>query len=607
MADNRGRDGGFRSGSKNMDRKPRGDKPAYGEKRGFAPRGDKPAYGEKKNFAPRGDRPAYGEKRGYAPRGDKPAYGEKRFGEKKEFAPRGDRPAYGEKRDFAPRGDRPAFGERKPYAPRENRPSFGEKRGFAPRGDKPSFGEKRSFAPRAPRTTERRAPRPANLAPRRVALETLLDVSRSDAYASLALDKRLAQANLPRRDRAFVTQLVYGTLENRITLDWRIDQFLEGEKEIEQTVREILRMGAYQLFYLDRVPDMAAVDEFVSLTRAMGLEALTGLVNGVLRNMIRGKNDVVWPKPQDDAVKYLSIMFSAPEALCEMLVKAYGEHDAMEILRYRPKDRTVTVRVNYLRCDDARLRSLFADDELDFEPGALEGVYKVHGAGDMTRMRAFQNGLFTIQGESSVLAARMVGAKPGQTVLDACAAPGGKTAVLSEMMNDTGRVYAWDTHAHRVELIRGTVNRLKLENVRPAVKDASVPREDMAMTLDAALIDAPCSGTGVMTEKPDVKYRVTAEGVQSLCFTQAAILDAVAPMVKVGGTLVYSTCSILPQENEEQIKLFLVRHPEYEVWRMGSELPEKLAAHEGEYGLQMFAHRDGTDGFYVCRLRRVKA
>ena len=589
MADNRGRDGGFRSGSKNMDRKPRGDKPAYGEKKSYGARGGKSAFGEKKNFAPRGD---------------KPSFSEKRFGEKRDFVPRGDKPAYGEKRSFSRSENRPAFGEKKEFVPCENRPAFGKKRGFAPRGDKPSFGEKRSFAPR---TTERRAPRPANLAPRRVALETLLDVSRSDAYASLALDKRLAQANLPRRDRAFVTQLVYGTLENRMTLDWRIDQFLEGEKEIEQTVREILRMGAYQLFYLDRVPDMAAVDESVSLTRAMGFEALTGLVNGVLRNMIRGKNDVVWPKPQDDAVKYLSIMFSAPEALCEMLVKAYGEHDAMEILRYRPKDRTVTVRVNYLRCDDARLRSLFADDELDFEPGALEGVYKVHSAGDMTRMRAFQNGLFTIQGESSVLAARMVGAKPGQTVLDACAAPGGKTAVLSEMMNDTGRVYAWDTHAHRVELIRGTANRLKLENVRPAVKDASVPREDMAMTLDAALIDAPCSGTGVMTEKPDVKYRVTAEGVQSLCFTQAAILDAVAPMVKVGGTLVYSTCSILPQENEEQIKLFLARHPEYEVWRMGAELPEKLAAHEGEYGLQMFAHRDGTDGFYVCRLRRVKA
>ena len=210
-------------------------------------------------------------------------------------------------------------------------------------------------------------------------------------------------------------------------------------------------------------------------------------------------------------------------------------------------------------------------------------------------------------GSQPVLSDVTFSAKPGQTVLDACAAPGGKTAVLSEMMGDTGRVYAWDTHAHRVELIRGTMNRLKLENVRPAVKDASVPREDMAMTLDAALVDAPCSGTGVMNEKPDVKYRVTEEGVQALCRTQKDILDAIAPMVKVGGTLVYSTCSILPQENEEQIRAFLERHPEYEIQPMGAELPEKLAAHENACGLQMFAHRDGTDGFYVCRMRRVKA
>ena len=206
MADNRGRDGGFRGANRNTDRKPRGDKPGFGEKK----------FGEKKF----GDKKPYGERKF----GDKPGFGEKKFGEKK-------------------------FGDKKPYGERR----FGDR--------KPAFG-----APRA-----ERKPRPVNLAPRRVALETLLDVSRSDAYASLALDKRLAQANLPRRDRAFVTQLVYGTLENRMTLDWRIDQFLEGNKEIDQTVREILRMGAYQLFYLDRVPDMAAVDESVSLTRAMGL------------------------------------------------------------------------------------------------------------------------------------------------------------------------------------------------------------------------------------------------------------------------------------------------------------------------------------------------
>ena len=504
-------------------------------------------------------------------------------------------------------GEKRSFGDKKSFAPRSGKPSFGEKKGFAPRGDRPAFGEKRGTAPRPVRPERPAKPKPMNLAPRRVALETLLDVSRSDAYASLALDKRLAQAAFGRRDRAFTTQLVYGTLENRIALDCRIDQFLEGEKEIEPAVREILRMGAYQLFYLDRVPDMAAVDESVSLARAMGLEGFTGLVNAVLRSMIRGKDAVVWPRPADDAVKYLSVMFSAPEDLARLLIEAYGENGALNILRYRPADRAVTVRVNYLRCDDARLRALFADEELEFSAGIVPGTYKVKNAGDMTRMRAFQNGLFTIQGESSVIAARMVGAKPGQTVLDACAAPGGKTAVLSEMMNDTGRVYAWDTHAHRVELIRGTANRLKLENVRPAVKDASAPRPDMAMTLDAALIDAPCSGTGVMLEKPDVKYRVSREGVASLCRTQSEILDAVAPMVKVGGTLVYSTCSILPQENGQQIEAFLARHAEYEIYPMGAELPEALARHETETGLQMFAHRDGTDGFYVCRLRRFRA
>ena len=321
--------------------------------------------------------------------------------------------------------------------------------------------------------------------------------------------------------------------------------------------------------------------------------------------MIRGKDSVVWPKPQDDPARYLSVMFSAPIELARLLIDAYGEHGALEILRYRPQERPTAIRVNMLRCDDARLRRLLADDEFEFEPGLVPGTYRVYRAGDLTRLRAFQNGLFTIQGESSVIAARAVGARPGQSVLDACAAPGGKTAVLSEMMNDTGRVYAWDTHAHRVDLIRGTANRLKLENVRPAVRDAAVPRPDMAMTLDAALVDAPCSGTGVMLEKPDVKYRVSAQGVKSLVRTQAEILDAVAPMVKIGGALVYSTCSILPQENEEQVRAFLERHPEYRVQALGDELPEPLREHEGELGIQMFAHRDGTDGFYVCRLRRV--
>ena len=274
---------------------------------------------------------------------------------------------------------------------------------------------------------------------------------------------------------------------------------------------------------------------------------------------------------------------------------------------YRPQGevRRALTR-NALRCSEARFLQLMGPSVCR-APFCADSFYLLDETVRPGKSPLYHAGAYYVQEASAAAPAPLLDVQPGQRVLDMCAAPGGKTAVMSEMMGDTGRVYAWDTHAHRVELIRGTINRLKLENVRPAVKDASVPREEMAMTLDAALVDVPCSGTGVMNEKPDVKYRVTEEGVQALCRTQKDILDAVAPMVKVGGTLVYSTCSILPQENEAQIKAFLERHPEYEVWPMGAELPEKLAAHENACGLQMFAHRDGTDGFYVCRMRRVKA
>ncbi|MBQ7488370.1 MAG: 16S rRNA (cytosine(967)-C(5))-methyltransferase RsmB [Clostridia bacterium] len=442
----------------------------------------------------------------------------------------------------------------------------------------------------------------AGLAARRVALETLLDVSARDAYAQLALEKHLKSAELDLRDTAFVTRMVYGTIENRISLDYRINQVLEKPDELDPTVREILRLGAYQLFYMDRVPDMAATDESVRLTRVMGMEGLTGLVNGVLRNMIREKENIEWPKPEDDPVRYLSIMYSAPEALCRMLIDRFGEHEAMEILRYRQPRLYESVRPNLMRCDDQRMRRMFADIGYTFEPGLVSGTYRVYDPGDLVHLRGYQNGLFVIQGESSVIAARAVGAKPGQTILDACAAPGGKTALISEMMQDTGRVYAWDTHPHRVELIRSTASRLHLENIRPICRDAQEPRPEQANTLDAAIIDAPCSGSGVMSIKPDLKYRITPEGVESLAGIQANILNAVADMVKPGGTLVYSTCSIFPEENELQVTAFLERHPEYRVSQLGELLPEALRPLEGEHGIQLFAHRDNIDGFYICRM-----
>ena len=479
--------------------------------------------------------------------------------------------------------------------------TFKGKPGFKGDAGKPKFDRK----PRESAGGEKRPRTAATLEPRQIALETLLDVSVREAYAQLALEKRLKQSRLDARDTAFITRIVYGTIERRITLDYQLDQIIEHDGEIEPVIREILRMGAYQILYMDRVPDMAAVNESVQLTRKMKMGYLAGFVNGVLRNLIRKKDELVWPKPEENPARYLSIMFSAPVEFAEMLIDEFGEHEALEILKFRPQKNYESIRPNLLRCDEARLRRLLNDDEFEYESGKVDGTLRVYNAGDMTKLRAYANGLFAIQGESSVLAARAVEAKPGQTILDACAAPGGKTAVISEMMQDTGRVYAWDTHAHRVRLIKGTAERLHIENIRPAMRDAAIERPTMQETLDAAIIDAPCSGSGVIGNKPDLKYRISREAVQSLCKTQQAILNAVSDMVKKGGTLVYSTCSIFKDENEQQIRTFLSTHPNFYVESITSLLPDDLKEHETPYGLQLFAHRDDMDGFYICKMKKM--
>ncbi len=469
---------------------------------------------------------------------------------------------------------------------------------FERRSSKPGTGFKKPGG----KTSGRGGNGNRRLAPRRIALETILDFERSDAYVAIALDRRLSSVRLSQRDRAFVTRLVYGTVENRIRLDWLIDACLTGDQRLDLTLRCILRMGCYQLTMMSRVPDMAAVNESVSLTRAMGMEAYTGLTNAVLRRMIRDSGKTVWPDPVNDPVRHLSVTRSCPEELCKLLIESVGVHETMELLSYRPDDRWNSIRVNLERCSAGQLERLLLEEGLRWERGILPGMYRVFGGGDLTALRGYANGLFTIQGESSVLAARMVGAKPGQIVLDACAAPGGKSAVLAEEMLGSGRVYAWDKHPHRVNLIKALAERLHIENIRPMARDASVSRPEMNETLDAALVDAPCSGSGVLYEKPDLKYRITGEGVEELAAVQKSILEAVAPMVRPGGVLVYSTCSVLQAENEEQMKRFLLRHPEYRVLPLGKELPERLQPFEGVFGITLLPHRDQTEGFYICRM-----
>ena len=566
---------------------------AQGERRygkPAAPAGER-RYG--KPAAPAGER-RYGKPA--APAGErrygKPAApaGERRYG--KPAAPAGER-RYG--KPTAPAGER-RYG--KPAAP------AGERRYGKPAAP---AGERRYGRPAAP-AGERRYGKPAapmadGLAARRAAYRVLCEVTEQGAYAALALDRQLTRSGLSMADRHLAASLVYDTLDNLLRLDWALKGFLQKE-DTDPRLRNILRLGACQLLLYDKIPESAAVNTAVSLCKDAGMEGLSGVCNGVLRSLIRGREEIVYPDEQAEPEQFLSVMYSLPLWLAKRLIEAYGYPVARDIAAYRQRDAGVTLRPNLTQLDHAAFEQLLGRKVWQWNRGQAPDAYVIHGAADIARDTDFLSGRFSIQSESSMFAALALAVRPGMQVLDVCAAPGGKTCYLAERMNGTGRVQSWDLHPHRVKLIEAQARRLGLDNVRPMARDATVLREDLVGTLDAVLLDAPCSGTGVMAGKPDVKYRLTPEGVEELCAIQQKLLETCSRYVRPGGQLVYSTCSLLPEENAEQLSAFLTAHPEFELQPLPDCFPQHLRDHAGEAGLQILPCRDGLEGFFIARMRR---
>lgn len=476
-----------------------------------------------------------------------------------------------------------------------------------PAGDE-KFGSRqgRPIAPRGPRPPRPRpAPARPTLSPdaRRTALLVLNRVLIDEGFASLSLDEQFSQSNISFRDKRLATALVYTTLENLLKLDFAIDQFLKDRSETDPRVINLLRMSACQLLLMDRVPDFAAVNEAVNLIRGLGLEALTGLVNGVLRSLIREKENIPWPR--EGADNYLSFTYSAPDFLVSRLMAGYGEEEAARIIAFRKPRHAITIRRNSLRLSRKEFEDMLAKKVWQVEPGMLPDVYYVSGASSIARDSDFLQGAFSIQGEGSMMAASALAPAVGARVLDTCAAPGGKTCFLAEQMQNTGRIHAWDVHEHRIRLLEAQLERLRIYNVRPAVRDASIHQERFDEEMDAVLIDAPCSGTGVMAEKPDAKYRLNAEGLEVLTDIQKRLLDTCSRYVKPGGSLVYATCSILPEENSRQIEGFLASHPEFAMDELPDSVPEKFRTLTGPHGLQLLPHRDGVEGFFIARMKKA--
>ena len=491
--------------------------------------------------------------------------------------------------------------EGRPFGSPSKERQFGKP---AQRGDNPRpFGDRSVRRPAPVRTVRKADPAEMEgLASRRAALKIIREVTENGAYASLILDKTLTGSGLSGADRRLASRLAYDTLDRMIYLDHMLGQVMARE-DTDIKLRNILRLGACQILIEDRIPESAATNTCVQLCVENGMEGLKGVCNGILRNLVRKKDELTLPDPETDADAYFAVKNSVPEWLGRQLKEDWGEEEAEKIATWRAPESAITIRRNLLKTDEAGFEKILEKKIWGRTRGMFPGSWKITGAMDIARDADFLAGNFSIQSEPSMAVCLALGVGRGMQVLDCCAAPGGKTCYLAELMGDTGRIQAWDIHDHRVELISAQQKRLGIENIRPMMRDAAKNREDLWERMDAVLLDAPCSGLGVIAEKPDIKSRVTEEGVRELTALQEKLLDTVCRYVRPGGVLVYSTCSVLKAENEDQVRAFLERHPEFKAEPLPETIPEAFRKNEA-LGLQLLPHRDGVEGFYICRMRR---
>ncbi len=421
---------------------------------------------------------------------------------------------------------------------------------------------------------------------RQTAFCVLNRIERNRAYSNLALDAELRQNQGETVFAPFVTALVYGVLERKITLDYILSAFLTKPlKKLRPEVLTALRMGAYQLHFMDKVPTSAAVNESVKLVKNNGCAYAAGLVNSVLRKV--ANTEVVYPD-KTDFVRYLSIRYSCPNALVQHYINDYGEKNAEGILSSSLGAVPTVLRVNTLKTDVAHLQDALTEEGFCTEIGKTENTLTVTGGGAIEQSVAYQNGLFHVQDTASALCVQALQVQSGQKVIDVCAAPGGKTFTLAQMMNNQGEILSFDLHAHRVRLIETGAARLGLSIVKARVQDASVFAPTLENTADRVLCDVPCSGLGTIRRKPEIRYK-DLEFIDNLTQLQYNILVNASKYLKSGGVLVYSTCTLNRAENDAICDRFLQENPDF----------EKLEAYT-----TLLPHKDGTDGFFFARLGR---
>ncbi|WP_395096738.1 16S rRNA (cytosine(967)-C(5))-methyltransferase RsmB [Bacillus amyloliquefaciens] len=439
---------------------------------------------------------------------------------------------------------------------------------------------------------------------RELALEALEKLEQNQAYSNLLLTSVIKTNTLGDQDRGLLTELVYGTLQNKIALDYMLKPFIRKPNKVKPWVIQLLRLSAYQMEYLEKIPDRAAIHEAVEIAKKRGHKGIASFVNGILRSLQR-EGAPSFAEIEDPVLR-LSTETSHPEWLVKEWVEAYGFEAAEKICRIHLIPPKQTLRVNHIKSDRETVLNEMENAGLEAEAGDLSPDAIKLLKGSIANTAFFQNGRVSIQDESSMLVARALDPKPGETVLDACAAPGGKSAHIAELMENEGSLTSLDLHRHKVKLIKEGAERLGLTIIDAQTMDARKAGEAFgAERFDRVLVDAPCSGFGVIRRKPDMKYTKTPEDSRRLSEIQLGILREIAPLVKKGGTLVYSTCTMDRTENEEVMHAFIQEHPEFEPdFSLEKRLPEKARPFVQDGSLQILPHYFGTDGFFISSMRK---
>ena len=437
---------------------------------------------------------------------------------------------------------------------------------------------------------------------RGLAIKILNRIDRTDAYLERMLDNEMKSTEMSGPDKALLYEIVHGVVRWQGRLDWILNGFYKGTfSKAIPNLKNALRVALYQVLFLDRVPDYAAVNEVVEFVKKLQGQKPADLVNAVLRNIIRSKNSIRYPDPEEDLLGYLTAYYSHPSWMVKRYLARFGREDTEKLLTTNNEKPYLTLRINALKTKPDEFKTLLESVGLKYRQGAyLPEFFKLQNLTNITAWDLYAKGYFNIQYESAGLASRLLDVEEGHRVLDMCAAPGGKTAYIAALMHSRGEVVAVDRFESRLKLLQKNMTRLNVDCVRIVEADAL---EYKSLPFDRVLVDAPCSGTGTLSKKPDIKWKKDLFDIRNLNVVQYKLLTKAASLVKVGGVIVYSTCSIEPEENFDIVKKFIDENSNFRFENARERFPEELVDENG--CIQTLPHIHKTDGAFAARLVRV--